>query len=66
MKLLSKDDLRLLIDLCSNQSFSVNEVDYLLNTYGDDWFIEGDKFVKTRENARMMELREACKKEKTT
>lgn len=59
MKLIKRSDLILLLNLALDHdgSFAVSDLEYLLNTYGNDWFIEGNKLVQSTENERMKELR---------
>ena len=58
MKVISKDDLIILINLISDlDSYSLDDFERLLNKFGDDYFIEGGLFVKTTENEDMAYIR---------
>lgn len=63
MKVISKDDLIILIPLISDfNSYSLDDFELLLNKFGDDYFIEDGQFVKTTENEEMAHIRKEAKK----
>lgn len=63
MKVISKEDLIILIPLISDRnSYSLRDFELLLNRFGDDYFIEDGQFVKTTENAEMGRIREEEKR----
>lgn len=57
MKILTRDDLILLLSIHKNNTFSFDDLERILYYYGDDWLIEGDKWIKTKENEKMAALR---------
>lgn len=58
MKVIDKSDLIILLcNLHDRRNFSAKELENLLDTYGDDYFIEGNRFVKSNENQKMKDLR---------
>ena len=57
MKILTRDDLILLLSIHKNSTFSFDDLERILYYYGDDWFIEGDKWIKTKEKEKMAALR---------
>ena len=57
MKILTRDDLILLLSIHKNSTFSFDDLERILYYYGDDWFIEGYKWIKTKENEKMAALR---------
>lgn len=65
MKIISKDDLLLLIPLINDRdSYSMDDFETLLDRFGDDWFMEDGRFTKTTENKEMIKIRNKCNKEK--
>lgn len=63
MKVISKEDLIILIPLISDcNSYSLDDFELLLNKFGDDYFIEDGQFVKTTENEEMAHIRKEAKK----
>jgi hypothetical protein len=59
MKIIDKSDLLLVLStLPDRMNFSEEDLGRLLEAYGDDYFIEGNKFVKTSENPNMKNLRD--------
>lgn len=65
MKLISKEDLLLLIPLINDRdSFSLDDFKLILDRFGDDWFVEDGRFTKTTENKEMIQIRNECNKEK--
>ena len=63
MKILTRDDLILLLSIHKNNTFSFDDLERILYYYGDDWFIEGDKCIKTKENEKMAALRKRIRDE---
>ena len=63
MKILTRDDLILLINNHKNDTFSFDDLARILYYYGDDWFIEGNKWIKTKENEKMAALRKRIRDE---
>ena len=57
MKIITKEDLVILVNLIPTNSFSIKDFELILERYGDDWFIEGNEFVKTKENEIMKSIR---------
>lgn len=63
MKVISKEDLIILIPLISDcNSYSLDDFELLLNKFGDDYFIEGNRFERTTENAEMARIRKEAKR----
>lgn len=59
MKIISRDDLLLILPMIEDRdNYSLKDFELLLNRFGDDWFIEGGKFEKTKENEEMKKIRE--------
>lgn len=59
MKIISRDDLLLILPMIEDRdNYSLKDFELLLNRFGDDWFIEGCKFEKTKENEEMKKIRE--------
>ena len=60
MKVIARADLVLLLCHISNRNnFSADDLEKILDTYGDDYFIEGNRFVKTTENSKMKKIRDS-------
>lgn len=60
MKVIDRADLVLLLcNLSDRKNFSSKELENLLDIYGDDYFIEGNRFVKTNENVKMKAIRDS-------
>ena len=57
MKVLSKEDLLLLISNSPRPNWDENEIVQLFYTYGDDYFVEGINFMRFGTNEKMTELR---------
>lgn len=57
MKVLSKEDLLLLVTILPNNSYSEYDLQRLLEKFGDDWYVEGNKIVKFTDNENMEEVR---------
>ena len=57
MKVLTKEDLLLLIKYNPKESYDENEIVELFARYGDDYFIEGNQFKRCRGNDRMIKLK---------
>lgn len=62
MKAIASADLKLLLDRLPAPTLFSDQVDILFDEYGDDWFIEGGRWVKTKENEKMKKLREEVSK----
>lgn len=58
MKVIKKDDLLLVLSMSNKSSFDLDDLSRVLNLYGDDYFIEGNRFVQTTVNKNMAFLRE--------
>lgn len=59
MKVIDRVDLVILLcNLSDRKNFSSKELERLLDVYGDDYFIEGNQFVKTKESPKMKEIRD--------
>lgn len=64
MKVISKEDLIILIPLISDRnSYSLDDFELLLNRFGDDYFFVDGRFVKTTENGEMVRIRKAMEEE---
>ena len=63
MKILTRDDLILLLSIHKNNTFSFDDLERILYYYGDDWFIEGNKWIKTKESEKMAALRKRIRDE---
>lgn len=63
MKILTRDDLILLLSIHKNNTFSFDDLERILYYYGDDWSIEGNKWIKTKENEKMAALRKRIRDE---
>ena len=61
MKVLTKEDLLILIRYNPKESYDENEIVELFSRYGDDYFIEGNQFKRFRGNERMIKLRNTLK-----
>ena len=62
MKVISKEDLIILIPLISDRnSYSLDDFELLLSKFGDDYFIEDGQFVKMTENEEMTRIRKNMK-----
>ena len=61
MKVLTKEDLLILIQYNPKESYDENEIVELFSRYGDDYFIEGNQFKRFRGNERMIKLRNTLK-----
>lgn len=57
MKVLTKEDLLLLITYNPKESYDENEIVELFTRYGDEYFIEGNEFKRFRGNDRMLKLK---------
>lgn len=57
MKCLRKEDLIILLSNSDRNIWDTHDLDTLLNIYGDDWYIEGGKQIKTSENQNMINIR---------
>lgn len=58
MKVISKEDLMILLPYITNKSLDLNDFESLLEGFGDDYFVEDGEFVKTKENQSMKYYRE--------
>lgn len=64
MKLMKKSDLILILnEIETDKTISINDLICLYEAFGDDWFIEGDKFEKFSENEAMAALRKEKREE---
>lgn len=64
MKVITKEDLVILLQYITNRDFDSKDFESLLEGFGDDYFIEDGEFVKTKENQSMKyyrDLHNACK-----
>lgn len=62
MKLMKKSDLIIVLnEIEGDRSLSIKDLMSLFDAFGDDWFIEGNKFEKFSENEAMKALREEHK-----
>lgn len=60
MKVISKEDLLLLIPLIDDRkSFDLDDFELILDRFGDDYFVVDGVFTKTKESEEMCKLREA-------
>lgn len=57
MKCVNKEDLIILLNNSDRNIWDTHDLDILLNIYGDDWYIEGGKWIKTSENQSMINIR---------
>ena len=57
MKVLTKEDLLLLITYSPKERYDEDEIVELFTRYGDDYFIEGNQFKRFRGNERMIQTR---------
>lgn len=65
MKIIDTDDLVLILTtVYKNRSICLDDLERLLNHFGDDIFIEGNTFIRDEKNENMIKLREMIKKEK--
>lgn len=56
MKVLTKENLLFLIGLDGRGTYDLKDLERLLERYGDDYFIEGNQFVKASDNQIMNQL----------
>lgn len=64
MKVINKEDLIMLLNNIDNQdSFTLTDIEFLFDSFGDDWFFEDFKFTCTTINQRMVKARQELKKE---
>ncbi len=58
MKCMKKTDLVMVLnELEDDKTLSINDLICLFEAFGDDWFIEGNKFEKFSDNKAMAALR---------
>lgn len=58
MKLISKEDLSILLPHIANKTLCLTDFEALLETFGDDYFIVDGQFTRTEENELMKKYRE--------
>lgn len=61
MKVISKEDLLILIPLISDRnSFDLNDFEEILERFGDDYFVVDGQLQRTKENKTVKKLRNGC------
>lgn len=58
MKVLTKQDLLLLIKYSPKDSYDENEIVKLFQRYGDDYFIEGNEFKRFRSSESLIKMKQ--------
>lgn len=61
MKVLTKEDLLLLIQSSPKSSYDEREIIKLFDTFGEDYFIEGNEWIQFGHNYHMEQLRKSSK-----
>lgn len=68
MKVINHEDLIMLLTFIDvrwrRKNYDLDDFEKLLNRFGDDYFAEGNRFVKTTENEEMARIRAMFKGEK--
>ena len=60
MKAINKDDLVIVLNAVKDRStLDLDDLKTLLDEFGDEYFVEDGKFVKTTENQEMAAVRNA-------
>ena len=57
MKVLTKNNLLLLISNSPKETYDEREISRLFDIYGDDYFIEGNRLERFGQNEKMIEFR---------
>lgn len=68
MKFIDVDELILVLMSKQTEMISSNELEKIINEYGDDYFKgygTGDPWEKTKESEKMQEFRKIIKRERT-
>ena len=58
MKCITKEDLIRLLEISDRNLLDAHDVERLIIYYGDDWYVDGNKWIKTSENKEMAAVRE--------
>lgn len=59
MKAINRVDLAFIINNTNRTIIFADDLDRILYEYGDDWFIEDGRWVKTKNNEKMKALRKS-------
>lgn len=50
MKIIPKEDLIIILLNCKNADFSIDDIEQIFETFGDDWYIIDGQFDKSKTN----------------
>ena len=50
MKIIPKEDLIIILLNCEDTDFSINDIEQIFETFGDDWYIIDGQFDKSKTN----------------